>query len=233
MKRPRLKIGTMMVLVLILGGGLGWLARTASIQRAAVAAIRKSRGQVWYPWDLKDGKPIVGGRPWWPRWLVDRLGIDYFGRVVMVVENGLGSDEVLAAVGRLSQVEELNLGFTAPVTDAGLAHLQNLGHLRWAALCFKESPKVTDAGLDHIGRMPGVRYLDVMGTSVSDAGMESVARLSELRELSLWRTRVGDAGLVKLANLRDLEMIDLRETRVTDAGVKRLQEALPKLKITR
>jgi internalin A len=232
-RRPRLSVRASMVLVLLLGGGIGWVVRSARIQRGAVAAIQRAGGRVWYSWEFKDGKPISNSRPWWPRWLVDRVGVDYFGRVVMVVENGGGSDEVLIQVGRLDRVEELNLGFSSPVTDDGLAHLENLAHVRWAALCFKESPELTDAGLAYLGRVRGIQELDVMGTSVSDAGMAHVGDLQDLRVLSLWRTRIGDAGLARLEGLKNLETIDLRETRVTDGGVRRLQEALPKLKITR
>ena len=233
--RPRLRLSLrlLMLLVLTLGGGLGWAVRTATIQREAVAVIQGAGGRVWYSWEFKDGKPISNGRPWWPGWLVDRVGVDYFGPVVMVVENGGGSDEVLAQVGRLHRIEELNLGFSSPVTDDGLAHLENLAHVRFAALSFKGSPKLTDAGLAHLGRVRNIQELEVTGTSVSDAGMTHIGDLQNLRVLSLRRTSVSDAGLARLEGLKNLETIDLRETRVTDGGVRRLQEALPRLKITR
>jgi hypothetical protein len=46
-------------------------------------------------------------------------------------------------------------------------------------------------------------------------------------------TAVTDAGLVHLEKLTALRSVLIYETRVTDAGVKRLQQALPAVKIRR
>jgi hypothetical protein len=63
-RRPRLSVRASMVLVLLLGGGIGWVVRIARIQRGAVAAIQRAGGRVWYSWEFKDGKPISNSRPW-------------------------------------------------------------------------------------------------------------------------------------------------------------------------
>ena len=102
-------------------------------QRQAVAAIQKAGGTVLYDWQfeggrfrLKKGTNIISEEvPWWPRWLVDRLGVDCFGHVTHVqigyapTPNPDHLDEALANVGRLGRLKEVRLG-GQPVADGGL-----------------------------------------------------------------------------------------------------------------
>src|SRR5437660_5735051 len=81
----RLSLGGFMVLVLAVGGGLGWTARSARVQRAAVDEVRRCSGQVVYDWQLQDGLPRSNAKPPWPQWLVDLVGADHLGSVVGVL----------------------------------------------------------------------------------------------------------------------------------------------------
>ena len=88
LKRLRFSLRSLIGLIFVIGGGLGWLAhiaREARIQRTAVLAIQRTGGVAMYEWEWKDSHYIGHGAPWWPQWLVDRVGIDYFGTVRMVV----------------------------------------------------------------------------------------------------------------------------------------------------
>src|SRR4051794_7832725 len=87
--RAVLSLRALMLLVLVLGGGLGWVAHRAAVQRRAVAAIEAAGGRVFYDWDLSDGvaKP-PGTRRTWLKWLCDRLGPDYFGDITSVFLEG-------------------------------------------------------------------------------------------------------------------------------------------------
>src|SRR5262249_43204158 len=99
-RRPlQLSVRALMVVVLITGTGLDWMIHRAQRQREAVAAIQASGGRVLYEWERKNGNPIPNGRPWWPRWLVDRVGVDYFGNVVFVELGEKGSDAEMIHVG--------------------------------------------------------------------------------------------------------------------------------------
>src|ERR1017187_10239475 len=80
----RFSVRGLIVLVLVIGAGLGWLVRSARIQREAAAVITRAGGSVMYDWEWSNGKVIAGGTPWAPKWLVDRIGVDYFGRVTYV-----------------------------------------------------------------------------------------------------------------------------------------------------
>jgi hypothetical protein len=58
----RLSVRGLIVLVLIIGGGLGWIAhfmRSAQVQQDAVAAVRKVGGSVLYDWQFEGGKVRV------------------------------------------------------------------------------------------------------------------------------------------------------------------------------
>ena len=81
----RFSVRGMIVLVLVIGAGLGWIVREAHIQRDAVAAIMKDGGWVRYDWEWNNGTSIRRGKAWAPRWLVDLIGVDYFGQVTVVV----------------------------------------------------------------------------------------------------------------------------------------------------
>jgi hypothetical protein len=78
----RFSMRGLIVLVLVIGGGMGWLARSARIQREAVAAIEKTGGRVIYDWRWSNQNFISEARPWVPRQLGEFMGIDYFGHVI-------------------------------------------------------------------------------------------------------------------------------------------------------
>jgi internalin A len=241
----RISVRTLIVVVLLIGGCLGWIVRSARIQRDPVAAIHGAGGSFTYDWELKDGKSIPGGKPWAPRWLTDLIGVDFFGHVTTARfpwwdEYG---DAAIEQVGWLTQLEELRieldvggeegrahmegpanaavLGFgRITVAEAGLAHLDGLKNL--SVLSLTGHP-VTDAGLAHLKGLTKLTKLDLSETQVSDAGLEHLKGLTNLTELDLRSTRVSDAGLVHLMGLTKLSVLGLEETRVTDAGLAHLK----------
>jgi len=201
----RFSLRGLIVLVLAVGIWLGWIVRSVRIQRDAVAAIEHAGGGVSYDWCWKDGAKIPNGKPWWPKWLIDRLGADYFRRVTRAgVGPGPAPDGELAQIGHLGQLEVLVL-FHSRGTNAGLANLKGLGNLRELYL---EMPHATDAGLVYL---KGLRSLE---------------------SLLILNTPVTDAGLVHLKELTSLRNLDLLATQVTDEGVTELKRALPNLEVS-
>jgi hypothetical protein len=204
--RLRISVGAFLALVLVIGGALGWIVRSARCQRDAVAAITSAGGQVWYEWEYQNGRFYT--REFhcpWPKWLVDLVGVDYAGNVIRVDLTKRGSDEVLARVGNLGRLEELALG-DSPVTDSGLAHLSRLTKLKW---------------------------LYLPGTRISDSGLAHRKGLTRLKHLSLMETAVTDAGLAHLHGLSALEGLQAGDGQFTDAGVRELRKFLPSLSIPR
>jgi internalin A len=221
----RFSVRRLIVLVLLTGGWLGWTVRQASIQRDAVAAITKDGGNFSYDWEWRDGKSM-GGIPLAQRWLVDRIGVDYFGHVTRVTLFPGATDGVLVKVGRLNQLQELNL-YRSSVSDAGLSHLKGLTEL---TTLYLGQTAVTDAGLAHVRGLANLREFCVDSTNVSDAGLAHLNRLSKLTKLDLRDTQVTDAGPVHVRGLTNLTRLELERSLVTNAGIKELKQAFPSLK---
>jgi hypothetical protein len=122
----RFSIRGLIILVLVIGCGLGWIVRMSRIQRDAVAALENTGGHAWYDWEETKRESDADAPPWWPAWLVERVGVDYFGHVASVgLSAPIGSDAELAHVGRLGRLEQLSLNGTS-VTDSGMTRLKGL-----------------------------------------------------------------------------------------------------------
>ena len=188
----RFSVRALIVLVLLIGAGLGWLVRSAHVQRDAVAAIRRAGGSVSYHWQWNNRKSVPGGKPWVPKWLVDLIGVDYFGHVTSVWLQPAPTDGAIVEVGHLTQLERLLLvgGFVA---DDDLAHLKGLTKL---SDLYLSNNQVSDAGLAHLKGLTNLRFLHLSGTQVTDAGLAHLKGLTKLLALTLRETQVTDGGLV-------------------------------------
>jgi hypothetical protein len=251
----RLSVRGLMVIVLCVGAWLGSIVRAARTQRDAVAAIIRAGGGVWYSWNRMNvnGQPIwVRRDPEWPKCLVDRLGVDYFGHVAIVNLTGDGNrwnpknlepwsfrrdrrrhaktlgEEEMKQLSELTHIEELYLDY-AKVGDAELANLKGLTNLRWLGLA---GTQTSDAGLAHLGQFPLIQHLGLRGTCVTDNGLAHLNRMPRLKYLDLDYTRVSDAGLAHLKRLTNLQELHLQGTMVTHTGLQELQGTLPSLRIT-
>ena len=61
-----------------------------------------------------------------------------------------------------------------------------------------EKTKITDAGLAHLKDLGNLEYLNLYGTAVTDAGLEHLKGLKNLKKLYVWQSQVTDAGIAKL-----------------------------------
>jgi hypothetical protein len=118
----------------------------------------------------------------------------------------------------------------AKVIDASLEHLKGLTKLE---ILFLKDTAVTDDGVVYLKGLTNLEVLELRRTKVTDKALEHLKRFTKLQRLDLGGTRVTDKGLEHLKGLPSLQELDLRDTQVTDAGVKKLQKALPKVKIVR
>jgi hypothetical protein len=181
--RFRLSLRVVMLLVMVTAVCLGRYVVRVRVQRDAVAAIHRAGGSVAYDWEW--GTPYnsqiidANAKPRAPKWLADRIGVDYVANVVSVNlstpnvnDRKKADDETLAHVGRLGRVENLNLADTE-VTDDGLAHLKGLARLRDLNL---DNTQVGDAGLAHLKGLTNVWMLVVVGTRVTDEGVLELKR---------------------------------------------------------
>ncbi len=152
-----------------------------------------------YDWELWRGLHLPNAKPPAPDWLVNLLGIDYFGNVVRVYFSNAYwhsrptqlSDELLRGLGEMKQLERLGLD-NSSFDDQGLAYIRNLRQLKEL----------------YLGR-----------TEVSDAGLGDIRGMTELRWLRLEHTRVTDAGVQELwACLPNLEHLEYKYSRNQKGG---------------
>src|ERR1017187_5656777 len=220
-KRLQLSVLGLMVLVLIAGTVLGLVVRKARVQRDAVLAITNTGGAgsaggtVYYDWELPKGRspPYIESMdphsdPWAPKWLVDFLGVDYFGHVVYVelFPGGIHTtDELMAHVGRLTALQELDLRSTS-VSNAGLKHLSALTRLRWLDL---GSTAIGGDGMAYLGGLKRLETLSLAETSISDDSLVHLADMPALKRLSVLDTQIGDRGLAHLQGLVGLDDLNL------------------------
>jgi hypothetical protein len=232
----RFSVRGLIVLVLAIGAGLGWIVRSAHVQRDAVAAIQKAGGLVLYDSEWSGGYYLLGGESWPPGWLADLVGVDYFVHVKSVwmyssltPTDATTADATIAAIGRLARLKHLRLDHSS-LSDSGLAHLKGLTNL--SGLDLSET-QVSDAGLAHLEGLTNLSLLAVSGTHITSAGLVHLNGLTNLKFLLLPNTRVTDAGLAHLKGLTNLSSVDLLGTDVTGAGVEELKQALPSLTVLR
>ena len=164
----------LLVLIVLIAACLGWVVHRARAQRDAVAAILKLQGTVKYDWERKDARNLPNGKPWWPGWLVNLFGIDYFAHVTQVrlVAVHELTDTELIHISNLSGLEELDL-HRSPVTDARLGYLEGLTDLQ--SLTLFHTP-ITDTGLAHLKGMHRLRMLSIENTNVTDSGARELQK---------------------------------------------------------
>jgi internalin A len=217
----RTSVRGLILLVMVIAAGLGWIVRSARIQREAVVAINGVRGGVAYDWEMSKGRYNPAAKPWAPRRLVELIGIDYFFHVTQVRLSSSSSpvDATMAHVGRLSRLQRLYVSYQS-LTDSGLGNLAGLTELSRLDLC---NTHIGDAGLAHLSGLIELSVLDLGGTRLTDAGIAHLKGLTKLSVLDLRFTQVTDAGLAHLNGLHNLSVLYLSSTRVTDHGLAHLK----------
>jgi hypothetical protein len=223
---PRLSIRGLMILVLVLGGGIGWVAQRAKIQRDAVRGI-SAAGGVRYNWQYVSEKYDPKASPPGPKWLRDIVGPDLLDTVVLANLQGPNADDrVMSHVGALPGVERFNLqGKTSPsLTAAGMARIGQLPRLQQFWVQGMTDPS---GFLPYLFDKPRLRSIWLQAAAVTDGDLARLARLTRLEELLLNGRNVTDAGFAHLANLKSLRWLDLPGCHVGDlsalSGLKDLE----------
>jgi hypothetical protein len=248
--RVRLSIRTLMLLVLVVGCGLGWLIHRANLQRDAVATIKRAGGQVRYDWQFKDGRMVANGAPGGPKWLEQILGPDYFNTVTDLSLTKQITDSDMEAVANLTKVDTMVLDPTG-LSDVGLARLDRMPGLRWltisggpvgmdARILPRETASrlrgltlagtdLTNSGLNNLLAHPGLELLDLSGTKITDEGLARLDDFAGLKHLYLDDTQIGDEGLSRLERVTTLETLSVKGTKITAAGLAKFRKGRPKV----
>jgi internalin A len=249
-RRFVLNLRVLMLVVLIVGGGLGWKARRASIQRRAVAAIKEAGGLIYYDHQIQGNTRVPTARPWAPDWLRGPLGDEFFQEVEQVhfmgpIAGPGPTVETLANVATLSSLKTFS-AYDVPIDDEGLGRLNGMPRLELLELA---RTAITDAGLEHLAdlpaldsvmirarpgtmtgrglvglaRMPRLRSLFWVGTNFTDpSGLAALGKMARLEKLMLQRTPGDDTYLANVRGLIALKSLVLVGTEATDAGLDQL-----------
>lgn len=219
----RLGLRSLMVLVLIVGGGLGWFVRQSHEQRDAVAAIGQAGGHVVYDWDWGSAtrREASGGQGRWQGWLINLLGPESVGTIKSVgFSGGKAADALMARVGRFRELAALHLNGSQGVTDAGLAHLRNLTEMRELDLSFTG---VQGSGLECLKGMWWLEQLNLIKIPVENQVLIEIAGLRSLEKLDLTGKNLTDAGLAHFKGLTNLKWLQVIGGPLTSAGLVHLQ----------
>jgi hypothetical protein len=120
----------------------------------------------------------------------------------------------------LPALEKANLVEIDGLADESLAFIGKIAGLKELNL---GDAQVTNAGLKQIAGLRNLETLDLGWTKdVGDEGLAALAGLPKLRVLGLGGTKVTDAGMAALASFAALEELRLMATAVTDQGLESL-----------
>ena len=134
------------------------------------------------------------------------------------------TDSVLARLGELPHISQLNFGGTKHVTDEGLAHLAHLHQLRELDLSDYPGGQITDGGLAVLRHLPELRRLQMCWQSaITDAGVANLRFCEKLESVDLLGTHTGDGVIAALAGKTALHRLKTGR-RVTDAALPLLHQ---------
>jgi hypothetical protein len=102
---------------------------------------------------------------------------------VLRLGGGKISDGGLAPLAGLNRLRELSIGMTATGDGGPMAEAPHTGDL-----------EITDAGLEHLTDLKGLRKVRLRDCKITDAGLEILDRIQWLSELELVNTAVTEAG---------------------------------------
>jgi hypothetical protein len=235
--RFTLSLRALMVLVLIVGGVLGWKARRVAIQRQAVAAIKAAGGSVKY--DYEWGKSpngdlifLLNPKPWAPAWLRRSIGDEYFQEVstVLLTANLKGRKPAVPPDSRLyetmTQLDSTAMISTlrCPLNDADFARLMAMPRLKDVFLMDMD---ITEAGLKSLETSPAIEKLTLRfkRDTVTGRALATIARQPRLRKVELIFINVTDpAEMAPLAKLSRLEYLRLNKSPLDESCLGPLRD---------
>jgi hypothetical protein len=219
MKLPRMRMSVRLLMTLILAFGctFGWIIHRARVQHDAVAAIERVGGKVTYEYEFEGEGHISKIARTWRKKLARIVGLDYACNVnaVQIIDissKSVISDAEVAAIGRLSYLEHLDL---IVLRDAryDLSSLARLTRLKSVQLAFFP---IDDDDLAHLSGLKRLKHLRIEpsgGSKITDTGLANLANLRDLRALSIYSPMITDAGIVHLSGMGQLEYLRLHRGR--------------------
>lgn len=179
---------------------------------------------------------VMPGCGKWPPIVANKADVERLPETQTSVRARGLPDSDIPALARLRQLRALdfsggNAVKAAPITDQGLAELAKLDLPFLDTLTLGWCDNITDAGLNHIGRMQTINFLGLPSCpKITDAGLPELINAKNLTGLDLrGNPNLTDDGIQQLAANANWKDIDLGGCpKLTAQGVAKLQAALPK-----
>lgn len=131
------------------------------------------------------------------------------------------SDNELGFISAASQLQLLDLSRTR-VTDRGL---ETLGRIRALCWLYLGHLNLTDDGIAQLAELTELQALHLAHTKVTGTGFRHLRKLQKLAWLDLSGAPVGDHIVPELIALENLKHIELDGTNVSDRAIAELQAA--------
>jgi hypothetical protein len=213
---------------------LGLYVHRTRMQEDAVQAIHNFGGWVRYDFQYPTGSYSVKdfdpkAKSGVPKWLLDRLGLDFFHSVVYVSliystdsgkreENSNPSDKALQHLPKLPNLRTLLLAGTQ-ASDASMRHLAKLKRLE--QLYMWDVSKVSDIGVQHLKHLTNLEGIHISESRISVGALRVFGQLKEIESLSVQGNHFTDTGLSYLANSTKLKVlwVGLGPNQITDEGI--------------
>jgi hypothetical protein len=119
----------------------------------------------------------------------------------------------------------------AHITDAGMEHLSKCTKLK--RLSINGAGQITDNGLKYFVDLPNLDDLWLLdGGSllpITDAGLQHIGKMQKLKRIVIMTRNlpITDAGLKHLQNLQNLEYLSIGSNKITEQGIIELGVFLP------
>jgi hypothetical protein len=185
---PRFTLRVLLAVVTLLCIGLAVWTHRAREQARIVKHIEQKYGNVMYDWEPQPTPKNNTAKSPVPAWLLNRLGEDFFHRVVWAHVRG-GVD--LEQVSRLTALRELTI-WKEDLTDETLRPIANLHKLRKLTIQsdmhqslgdYPDTTRVGDPSLSLIAYLPRLETLYVDGMGFTAKGLATLAESQSLHTI--------------------------------------------------
>jgi hypothetical protein len=132
--------------------------------------------------------------------------------------------EPTAGCSRLSEIKpDVLHGISflgSEVSDAELVHVGKLTGLKEIDV---SCTQIGDAGLSHLKDLRHLTKLNLSSTKISNYGLSLIPEGAKLKELVLDNTEIGDEALLHICSFTNLRVLSLSFTEISDKGLGHLK----------
>jgi len=144
--------------------------------------------------------------------------------ITAVNSGNMVGDDDLRTLSQLEQITSLNLGGSKRITDAGLQHLAKMPQLRELNLSEYPGGRITDRGLEVLQHLRELRVFEMCWQSgVTDKGISYLRFCDQLENVDLLGTYTGDGAIASLVGKPNLGRFKTGRN-VADDGLRQLHQ---------